>query len=174
MKKQCKKMNDGHNRFFCGEQGTTILEFTFSLFFFIFMLGSFFDIGLALYKWMLLRHETLEAAREIAVGFSTNPDCDAIEPYLLSTASTRLRHDLNTNIRTGDLSWNMQWLSPIVSGRGEQETFPRLRLTGRFPVDCYFLCHLFPSGWNLSATSETVIELEKFPNGQCSDLTVVS
>ena len=143
-------------------KGATILEFCFSLFFFIFMLGSFFDVGLALHKWMLLRHVTLESVREIAVRFATKPECSSISAYLTDKAAPRLQKELNTGISPGKMHWSASWIKPIESASNEL-SFPKLQLTGEFPVSCYFICQFFPDGWNLSATSETVIETKRFP-----------
>jgi hypothetical protein len=137
-----------------GEKGVTMVEFSLSLTFFILLLGALFDIGLAIHNWMLLRTVTLEATRNIAISLVTNPDCAKIQSYLLDTATPRLRNDLGADAPPNKLYWNTQW----IAGNG---TFPTLAINAHFPVQCYFLCQMFPGGFSLSATSETVLEVEQ-------------
>jgi hypothetical protein len=155
------------------ERGVTMVEFTFALVLFVLILGAFFDIGLALHNWMLLRSVTLESTRSIAVSFVTNPDCDSVASYLEQKATPRLRDALGADVKPGDLSWTVDWVNP-GSSSSYAPTFPTLRLSGEFHVGCLFICHVLPKGFTLSATSETVIELEQ-PNGvPCKGFSIKS
>ena len=157
----------------CREHGATMVEFAVCLILFLLLLGVFFDLGLALHNWMLLRTATLEATRQTAVSFVTKPDCHAVEDYLVEKASPRLRKELGADAAVGKLQWSVNWMQPAAAANAAP-TFPTLRITGQFPVSCYFLCHLFPDGFLLSATSETVVEYEHRLDQSCNVFSVSS
>lgn len=134
------------------QKGATMVEFALACVFLIFMLGAFFDIGLGLHNYTLLNRVTEESTRQVAVNFNTRPDCPAIRRYLEEIATPHLRDVLGADVK-GEPEWCMRW-----HDSGEGGNFPVLRITGRFPISCYFLCSFFPDGWLLSSTTEIVIE----------------
>lgn len=137
------------------EQGATIVEFSFCAFFLILILGAFFDVGLGFHNWLMLRHVTEESTREIAVNLVTDFDCDDIGDYLLTTGNRRLMQDLGADVAPEGISWRMHGIAAPAT-----DTFAKMRITGSFSVDCYFLCSLFPQGFPITASSESVLEIE--------------
>lgn len=143
--------------------GATLVEFAMTLGLLMIILGAFFDVGLGIYNWMLLRHVTAESTRQIAINFATFPKCSTIKDYLSKVSTPRLRKDLGADVAEGKMKWEMQWVIPPKERWDYKEspvTFRSLRLTGSYHFNCYFLCHLFPKGWELKATNESVVERE--------------
>ncbi len=136
-----------------------MMEFALVLSLLILILGAFFDIGLALHNWMLLRTVTLDASRAIAVNFATEQECDRAEEYLADYATPRLRNAFGADVARDEMNWRVEWLNPST-GVSHAPTFPKVRLSGHFHVGCLFICRVLPGGLTLSAASETVIELE--------------
>lgn len=147
------------------QRGTTLLEFTITLGFVVFMLGAFTDCGIMIHRWMLLRHTTLEAAREAAVRFVTMPVCDAdtTRAFFQDFATKRLKNSLLVNTKQGDLAWRIDWTMPSNEVNAAS-TFPIVSITGEIPIPCFFFCQFFPETMRLSATSESVIE-GQWPDG---------
>ena len=147
------------------QRGTTLLEFTITLGFVVFMLGAFTDCGIMIHRWMLLRHTTLEAVREASVRFVTMPVCDSgtTKAFFQDFATKRLKNSLLVNTKQGDLAWKIDWTMPSTSINAAS-TFPVVSITGEVPIPCFFFCQFFPRTWRLSATSESVIE-GQWPDG---------
>ena len=151
------------------QHGATILEFALGLSLMVLMLGAFFDIGLALHNWLLLRHVTLASAREISAAFVMNPDCTQIKNYLVTRATPQLRNNFGLPVRADQINWHMNWKEAPIAGAAEVTTFPVMQISGNLPVRCFFLCRMFPGGWTLSASNQMVIEVEMPAGGRCDD-----
>ena len=146
------------------------MEFAMTLSMLIIMLGGFFDVGLAVHNWLLLRHVTSESSRQIAVNYATAPYCEKIEQYLREQATPRLRETLGADARGGRVTWMMKWSAPSEEEGADSLTFHTMKITGAFGVNCYFICKLFPDTFRLTASSESVIERQM--DKSCPDFTV--
>ncbi len=144
-----------------------MVEFAVAGMVLFFLIAVFVDFGLTIHQQLLLNHVTNQTVRNAAVAFNTRPSCSAISDYFTDTATKELNATLGPRANGGP-TWHIEWLSSdcpagqqSFAGVGGSDAV--LRVTGGMEAHCYLLCKMFPQGWQISSTSEAIIERRASP-----------
>ncbi len=130
------------------EAGATILEFALAAIVIFGLIGAVFDIGLALHHRSYLQHTVSKASREIGIRLTMARSCTGVvEDYLRNNATPELASAFSSGSKA-------KWRYALEPG----SPFPLLQIEGSVPIDCFFLCNLFPEGSQVSATASASVE----------------
>lgn len=161
------------------EKGATMVEFAICLIAFIMLVGGVFDLGLLVHKYSMLDNSVRKFSRDSLVRASSTGNCFEVRNYLRDEADEYL-----AGLGISNVSWVGVWKNrPGLKNRegfadetSQAERLglrPSLHLTGRMSADCYFLCNLFPSGFNLSVSNEVTVDNQYLLSYEvCQDFAV--
>jgi len=133
-----------------------MLEAAASIMFIILLIGAIIDFGFGLWQYNFLNYTTTRSAREISARLSTANDCRTVNSYLDTTAKKEMAMSAGSEV-----TW--EWCVVEVGGdrclsAGEPRVAKSIRLTGRLPLKCYFLCTIVPKNWSITASGASMIE----------------
>ena len=146
------------------QKGATMVEFSICLIAFIMLLGGIFDLGLLAHKHSLLDNSVRKFSRDAIVRASSSDNCLAVRNYLNNEAQDYLR-----GLGLQNVSWTGTWRNRD----GQLGLRPSLHLDASMRAECYFLCNMFPNGFNLSVSNEVSVDNPfLLARDTCQDFTV--
>lgn len=120
------------------------------------VIGALIDLGLGLWQYNYLSYITNRSAREISARLATTRDCSVIESFIENNTYPE-------TVRTMAVGAQAKWSWCLVGINSTDcltspAPYKSLRLVGRLPLNCYFLCTVVPRDWSVTATSVSAIE----------------
>jgi len=147
------------------ERGATMVEFAICLIAFIMLIGGVFDLGLLIRRYSLLDNAVRKSSRDAVVRASTSGNCADAREYIRDEGNDYLLNSFGIQ----GVSWNGTWRNRA----GQLGTRPSLHLEAQTRAECYFLCNMFPSGFNLSVSNEVSVDNQFLIDQEgCQDFSV--
>jgi Flp pilus assembly protein TadG len=142
------------------ETGATMAEAAIAISILILFIGGVIDFGLGLYQYNFLNYTTTRAARNISAKLSVSGACGEISAHLRDVAYKEMVQAMSSAEPT---TWS--WTMPVRGKAGSKDLY-NFQLTGRLPLNCYFICTVVPKNWTITTTVTAAVDS---PDVYCAD-----